>query len=162
LIVPYGRRGEHMARIGEAQRSIGREGSALSSQLEGTAGALAPQAVEWPRRGRCADRQSVLRIVGRARPNLGLVPAERERWRRRKARMLATISTLGTLVHQVRCQRGRPSLNSSGCVVVAKAIRRNKLLEFFASLPPCRVGLEASGSAHHWARELIKLGQTRG
>jgi transposase len=42
--------------------------------------------------------------------------------------------------------------------VVAKAIRRNKLLEFFASLPPCRVGLEASGSAHHWARELIKLG----
>jgi transposase len=28
----------------------------------------------------------------------------------------------------------------------------------FASLPPCLVGLEASGSAHHWARELIKLG----
>src|ERR1700684_3719044 len=42
--------------------------------------------------------------------------------------------------------------------MVAKAIRRNKLLEFFASLPPCLVGLEASGSAHHWARELIKLG----
>jgi transposase len=49
-------------------------------------------------------------------------------------------------------------VDASGCVVVAKAIRRNKLLEFFASLPPCRVGLEASGSAHHWARELIKLG----
>jgi transposase len=45
-----------------------------------------------------------------------------------------------------------------GRVVVAKAMRRNKLLEFFASLPPCLVGLEASGSAHHWARELIKLG----
>jgi transposase len=45
-----------------------------------------------------------------------------------------------------------------GRVVVAKAIRRNKLLEFFASLPPCLVGLEASGSAHHWARELTKLG----
>ena len=42
--------------------------------------------------------------------------------------------------------------------MVAKAIRRNKLLEFFASLPPCLVRLEASGSAHHWARELIKLG----
>ena len=42
--------------------------------------------------------------------------------------------------------------------MVAKAIRRNKLLEFFASLPPCLVGLEASGSAHHWAREHIKLG----
>ena len=42
--------------------------------------------------------------------------------------------------------------------VVTKAIRRNKLLEFFASLPACIVGLEASGSAHHWARELVKLG----
>ena len=42
--------------------------------------------------------------------------------------------------------------------MVAKPIRRNKLLEFFASLPPCLVGLEASGSGHHWARELIKLG----
>ena len=47
---------------------------------------------------------------------------------------------------------------ASGRVAVAKAIRRNKLLEFFASLPPCLVGLEACGSAHHWARELIKLG----
>ena len=48
--------------------------------------------------------------------------------------------------------------DASGRVVVAKAIRRNKLLEFFASLAPCLVGLEASGSAHHWARELITLG----
>jgi transposase len=37
-------------------------------------------------------------------------------------------------------------------------MRRNKLLEFFASLPACIVGLDASGSAHHWARELVKLG----
>ena len=43
-------------------------------------------------------------------------------------------------------------------VVVTKAMRRNKLLECFASLPACLVGLEASGSAHHRARELIKLG----
>ena len=49
-------------------------------------------------------------------------------------------------------------VDASGRVVVAKAIRRNKLLEFFASLPACLVGLEASGSAHHWARELIRLG----
>ena len=49
-------------------------------------------------------------------------------------------------------------VDASGRVVVAKAIRRNTLLEFFASLAPCLVGLEASGSAHHWARELIKLG----
>src|ERR1700678_898455 len=49
-------------------------------------------------------------------------------------------------------------VDASGRVVVSKAIRRNKLLEFFASLPPCVVGLEASGSAHHWAREMVKLG----
>ena len=49
-------------------------------------------------------------------------------------------------------------VDASGRVAVAKAIRRNKLLEFFASLAPCLVGLEASGSAHHWARELITLG----
>ena len=49
-------------------------------------------------------------------------------------------------------------VDASGRLVVAKAIRRNKLLEFFASLPPCLVGLEASGSAHHWARELTMLG----
>ena len=29
---------------------------------------------------------------------------------------------------------------------------------WITSLPPCLVGLEACGSAHHWARELIKLG----
>jgi transposase len=49
-------------------------------------------------------------------------------------------------------------VDASGRVVVVRAIRRNKLLEFFASLAPCLVGLEASGSAHHWARELITLG----
>ena len=49
-------------------------------------------------------------------------------------------------------------VDASGRVVVTKAMRRDKLLEFFASLPACLVGLEASGSAHHWARELIRLG----
>ena len=32
------------------------------------------------------------------------------------------------------------------------------MLSFFAQLPECLVGMEACGSAHHWARELIKLG----
>src|SRR5580693_2515499 len=49
-------------------------------------------------------------------------------------------------------------VDASERVVIAKAIRRSKAPEFFALLPPCLVGLEASGSAHHWARELIKLG----
>ena len=32
------------------------------------------------------------------------------------------------------------------------------MLAFFAQLPECLIGMEACGSAHHWARELIKLG----
>ena len=39
-----------------------------------------------------------------------------------------------------------------GVFVIAKAMSRNKLVEFFASLPSRLVGLAASGSAHHWAR----------
>ena len=69
---------------------------------------------------------------------------------------LSSITTVGLdlakHVFQVHC------VDASGRVVVAKAIRRNTLLEFFASLPPCLVGLEACGSAHHWARELMALG----
>jgi transposase len=32
------------------------------------------------------------------------------------------------------------------------------MLPFFAKLPPCLVGIEACGTSHHWARELIRLG----
>ena len=49
-------------------------------------------------------------------------------------------------------------IDAFGCVIVAKALRRKDLLTFFSQLPKCLVGLEACGSAHHWARELIKLG----
>src|SRR6202048_1750410 len=69
---------------------------------------------------------------------------------------LSSVTTVGLdlakHVFQVHC------VDALGRVVVAKPIRRNKLLEFFASLPRCLVGLEASGSAHHWARELMALG----
>jgi transposase len=41
-----------------------------------------------------------------------------------------------------------------------KRLSRGKLLPFFAQLPPCEIGIEACGSAHHWARELTKLGHT--
>ena len=46
----------------------------------------------------------------------------------------------------------------AGRVVFNKSVKRDKLLAFFSGLPKCLVGLEACGSAHHWARELIKLG----
>jgi transposase len=43
-------------------------------------------------------------------------------------------------------------------VVVRKQLRRGQVLKFFASLPPCLVGMEACATAHYWARELTKLG----
>ncbi len=32
------------------------------------------------------------------------------------------------------------------------------MIIFFANIPPCLVVLEACGGAHHWGRELVKLG----
>jgi transposase len=43
-------------------------------------------------------------------------------------------------------------------VVVRKQLRRGHVMKFFAALPPCLVGMEACATAHHWARELTKLG----
>lgn len=43
-------------------------------------------------------------------------------------------------------------------MIFNKAIKRAKLLRFFETLPPCRVGIEACGSSHHWGRQLRKLG----
>jgi transposase len=37
-------------------------------------------------------------------------------------------------------------------------VTRAKLIGFFASQPPCLVALEACSGAHHWARELTRLG----
>jgi len=47
-----------------------------------------------------------------------------------------------------------------GTVVIRKRISRVKMLEFFADLPACLVGIEACPSAHHWGRELAGLGHT--
>jgi transposase len=43
-------------------------------------------------------------------------------------------------------------------VVVRKQLRRSQVIAFFASLPPCLIGMEACATAHYWARELRKLG----
>ena len=45
-------------------------------------------------------------------------------------------------------------VDSAGAVVIRKRISRSKVLEFFADLPPCLIGIEACPSAHHWGREL--------
>jgi transposase len=42
--------------------------------------------------------------------------------------------------------------------VIKKALKRAELLAFFANYPVSLIGIEACGGAHHWARELSKLG----
>src|ERR1700730_8844518 len=49
-------------------------------------------------------------------------------------------------------------VDASGRIVIRRAIRRSQVLPFFAELPPCLVGIEACGTSHHWARELLSLG----
>jgi transposase len=45
-----------------------------------------------------------------------------------------------------------------GRTTLRKKLRRGKVLEFFANLPACLIGMEACGGAHYWARELTRLG----
>jgi transposase len=47
-----------------------------------------------------------------------------------------------------------------GAVVIRRQVRRAKVLEFFAALPPCLIGIEACPTAHHWSRKLQALGHT--
>lgn len=42
--------------------------------------------------------------------------------------------------------------------VLRKKLRRRDMLAFFARLPATKVGMEACGGAHYWARELTTLG----
>jgi hypothetical protein len=51
-------------------------------------------------------------------------------------------------------------VDGTGAVVMRKRVGRAKVLEFFAGLSPCLVGIEACPSAHYWSRELQALGHT--
>ena len=52
------------------------------------------------------------------------------------------------------------AVDAGRAVVVRKALRRSQVLSFFGKLAPCLVGMEACGTSHHWARELVRLGHT--
>jgi transposase len=51
-------------------------------------------------------------------------------------------------------------VDAAGNVLLRKQLRRGDVLRFFGGLSPCLVGMEACATAHHWARELAKLGHT--
>jgi len=42
-------------------------------------------------------------------------------------------------------------VDAKGRVVLQRRLTRKRLLECFAKLPACLVGMEACGSAHYWA-----------
>ena len=50
--------------------------------------------------------------------------------------------------------------DAAGAVVFRKQLTRSRLLAFFAAQPRCVVAMEACAGAHHWGRELVKLGHT--
>lgn len=69
---------------------------------------------------------------------------------------MTKISTIGVdLAKNVFQVHG---VDASGTVVLRRQLRRGAVEKFFAQLPPCLVGMEACGSAHHWARVIGRYG----
>jgi transposase len=50
--------------------------------------------------------------------------------------------------------------NAQGKALINKQLPRSKMAEFFISLPPCLVAMEACSSAHFWARKFAQMGHT--
>ena len=51
-------------------------------------------------------------------------------------------------------------VDERGKAVLKKQLKRDQIGSFFGNLPACLVGMEACGSAHHWARKLQSFGHT--
>lgn len=49
-------------------------------------------------------------------------------------------------------------VNAAGKAVLRRKLGRSEVLGFFKVLSPCLVGIEACGTAHHWAREIRAFG----
>ena len=49
-------------------------------------------------------------------------------------------------------------IDAVGNVLVRRQLRRAEVLEFFAKIGPCLVGMEACATAPHWARAITRLG----
>lgn len=50
--------------------------------------------------------------------------------------------------------------DGAGAPVFRKKLRREQVIAFFAAHSPCLVAMEACPGAHHWGREIGKLGHT--
>jgi transposase len=71
---------------------------------------------------------------------------------------MAQVTTLGVdSAKKGVCVHG---VDTHGHVLVQKRLARQKVLPCVAQLPPCLIGMAASGGAPYWAREFPKLGHT--
>jgi transposase len=52
------------------------------------------------------------------------------------------------------------AVNAQEQIVVRRSLRRSQLLTWFAEHPRCLIGIEAYGTAKHWARGLTTLGHS--
>ena len=71
---------------------------------------------------------------------------------------MQTITTIGLDIAKSGFQVH--GIDAEGNVILRRQLKRRYMLPFFQKLPPCLVGIEACGSAHHWSRELQALGHT--
>jgi transposase len=69
---------------------------------------------------------------------------------------MQTIATIGLDIAKSVFQVH--GVEATGQVVVRRQLKRRHVLEFFAKLPPCLIGIEACASSHYWARELQAVG----
>jgi transposase len=51
-------------------------------------------------------------------------------------------------------------VNQLGARVLERKLRRHEVAVFFETLQPCVIGMEATSSAHYWARLFVKMGHT--
>jgi transposase len=53
-------------------------------------------------------------------------------------------------------------VDAQGRTILRKTVRRDRLMELIAALPPCLIGMEACGGAHEWARQFQHHGHRIG
>ena len=49
-------------------------------------------------------------------------------------------------------------VDADGKVVLQKKLSRDKLLQFIAKLPPCKIGMESCSGSNYWAKQFKTLG----
>lgn len=61
------------------------------------------------------------------------------------------LDTAKNIFHLVGCDK-------RGKIIMKKKLKRKQVLNFFANLEKCLIGVETCSGSHYWGRELVKLG----